>query len=40
MNRLIKKYDGKCGEKYFKKFCDYVGITKEEFWGEVEKWKK
>jgi N-acetyl sugar amidotransferase len=29
---LVKKYDGKCGEHYIQKFCDYIGITKDEFW--------
>lgn len=29
---LVKKYDGKCGFKYIKKFCDYIGITVDEFW--------
>lgn len=30
--KLVKKYDGKCGEEYIEKFCDYIGITKDEFW--------
>jgi len=29
---LIAEYDGKCGEKYIQQACDYMGITKEEFW--------
>ncbi len=29
---LVKKYDGKCGFRYIKKFCDYIGITIDEFW--------
>jgi N-acetyl sugar amidotransferase len=29
---LVKKYDGKCGEKYLKDFCDYIDISVEEFW--------
>ena len=29
---LVRKYDGKCGEKYIKDFCDYIGITVDEFW--------
>jgi hypothetical protein len=28
---MIEKYDGKCGEKYIRKFCNYVGISREEF---------
>ena len=29
---LVKKYDGKCSEKYILQFCNYIGITVEEFW--------
>ncbi len=29
---LVKKYDGKCGKKYIKRFCDYIGISVSEFW--------
>lgn len=36
---LVHEYDGKCGEKYIKGFCEYIGITQEEFWKEVEKWR-
>jgi|TARA_B110000008_G_scaffold105320_1_gene108224 N-acetyl sugar amidotransferase len=28
---MIEKYDGKCGEKYIIKFCNYVGISRDEF---------
>ena len=34
---LIEKYDGKCSEKYIKSFSDYIGITVEEFWIQVDK---
>lgn len=34
---LVKEYDGKCGEKYIEKFCDYIEITKDEFWDTVDK---
>ena len=42
---LVKKYDGKCSEKYILDFCDFIGITIENFWENVEKfrgnmWKK
>jgi len=30
--KLLKKYDGKCADKYIQKFCDEIEITKEEFW--------
>ncbi len=29
---LVKKYDGKCSNRYIEKFCKYIGITNEEFW--------
>lgn len=42
---LVRKYDGKCSEFYIKKFCDYIGITIEQFWETADKfrgsmWKK
>ena len=42
---LVKKYDGKCSEAYIEKFCNYIGISQEEFWSVAEKfrgtmWKK
>jgi len=42
---LVKKYDGKCSSDYIEKFCNYIGITTEEFWTTAEKfrgnmWKK
>lgn len=36
---LIKKYDGKCGIQYTKKFCDYIGITVDEFWEHANKFR-
>jgi len=33
---LIEEYDGKCGEKYIKEFCDYIDITVKEFWEHVD----
>jgi len=36
---LVKKYDGKCAEKYIKKFCDYIEISIEEFWETVESFR-
>ena len=42
---LIRKYDGKCAKRYIKKFCDYIGITMNEFWRVANSfrgpmWKK
>ena len=33
---LVEQYDGKCGEQYIEQFCDYISITKEEFWRVVD----
>lgn len=35
----VKKYDGKCAEKYVKKLCDYMEITVEEFWNTSNKFR-
>ena len=34
---LNKKYDGACAPKYIESFCKYIGISKEEFWEQVNK---
>lgn len=34
----VNEYDGGCGEQYIQKTCDYLGITKEEFWEVVDKY--
>ncbi len=34
---LLDRYDGKCSPKYIKSFCDYIGITVEQFWNIVDK---
>lgn len=34
---LNTKYDGKCSDAYIKSFSDYIGITVEEFWQQVDK---
>lgn len=33
----VNEYDGKCGEQYIKEACEYMGITREEFWNTVDK---
>jgi N-acetyl sugar amidotransferase len=33
---LVHTYDGKCGVKYIKAFCEYIDITLDEFWRVVE----
>jgi len=42
---LIKEFDGRCGEQYIQRFCDYINITKEELWRVAnsfrgEMWEK
>tara|TARA_X000000950_G_scaffold289243_1_gene411172 strand:- start:17159 stop:18292 length:1134 start_codon:yes stop_codon:yes gene_type:complete len=34
---LIKKYDGKCSSKYISSFSNYIGISVDEFWWQVDK---
>ena len=33
--KIVEKYDGVCSEKYINSFCDYLEISKEEFWKVV-----
>jgi N-acetyl sugar amidotransferase len=35
--KLVEKYDGKCSLKYIKSFSDFIGISVEEFWCQVDK---
>ncbi len=34
----VTEYDGKCGEKYIKKTCEYLSLTEEEFWQVVDRY--
>jgi N-acetyl sugar amidotransferase len=34
---LADKYDGTCSVKYIESFCKYIGISKDDFWTQVEK---
>ena len=36
---LARRYDGKCGIRYIKKFCDYIGISIDEFWKHANKFR-
>jgi len=36
---LVLKYDGKCDGKYIDKFCQWINISKEEFWSVVNKFR-
>lgn len=35
---LVKKYDGKCADKYVKAFCEYIDITVDQFWANIDKY--
>lgn len=34
---LTKKFDGTCSPKYIESFSNYIGITVEQFWDQVDK---
>ena len=36
---LVLKYDGKVSEKFVKEFCEYIEISLDEFWENVEKFR-
>jgi len=36
---LAKKYDGKCNPDYIKRYCEFVGISEDEFWKLAKKWQ-
>lgn len=36
---LVKKYDGKCGDRYIRRFCEYLGISEEKFWEVAESYR-
>jgi N-acetyl sugar amidotransferase len=34
---LVEQYDGICSQEYINSFCDYIQITRDEFWNHVKK---
>ena len=34
--KLVEKFDGKCADKYIDSFCEYINITKAEFWEDID----
>lgn len=34
---LAEHYDGTCAPRYIESFCDYIGISVDEFWFQVDK---
>jgi N-acetyl sugar amidotransferase len=35
--KLVENFDDSCSDEYIQSFCDYIDITKEEFWAHVHK---
>lgn len=35
---IVKKYDGSFSERYVESFCEYIDITKAEFWEVVDRY--
>lgn len=35
--RIVKKFDGKCSPEIIDEFCDYLEITREQFWQVVDR---
>lgn len=36
---LVYKYDGRCANRYIESFCDYIGISIEQFWETAESYR-
>jgi len=36
---LVRRFDGKCAEYFIIKFCNYIGITLDEFWEVANKFR-
>lgn len=36
---LVKKHDGKCADKFVKRFCNYIGISERKFWKVAESYR-
>jgi N-acetyl sugar amidotransferase len=36
---LVRRYDGRCGMQFIKKFCDYIEIEIDEFWHVAESFR-
>ena len=36
---LVRKYDGRCAERYIDHFCDYLDISTEKFWEVAESFR-
>ena len=36
---FVKKYDGKCADRFIKRFCKYLGISEKKFWKVAESYR-
>lgn len=36
--KIVEEYDGVCSDRIINKFCEFVGISNEEFWEIVNSW--
>jgi N-acetyl sugar amidotransferase len=36
---LVKAYDGKCAKRFIDRFCNYLGITDQQFWEVAERFR-
>ncbi len=36
---LVKRYDGQCGARFIKEFCDYIEISIDEFWRVADSFR-
>ena len=35
---ILEKYDGRCSQKLINSFCEYIQISKDEFWNQIAKY--
>ncbi|WP_204106204.1 MULTISPECIES: N-acetyl sugar amidotransferase [Spirulina sp. CCY15215] len=36
---LVRKYDGKCADRYIKAFCNYIEVSEDLFWEVTESYR-
>jgi len=36
---LTRRFDGRCAPRYVRRFCEYLGITEEQFWEVAERYR-
>ena len=36
---MVNKYDGKCADKYIKRFCQYLEISEKTFWDTADRFR-